>query len=181
MEEIVDIFDKSENPTGLTIEKQIAHEKGLLHRVVHVHFYDDAWNVYLQKRSQNKEHFPWMLHFAIGWHISAWEDVLDALVREWKEEIWYTILPEKLALIGIFHHQSWHSEYGLLDNEIAFDYAYRFNWNIDQFVFEDWEVEDMCSMHIHDLIKIPASRYKEKNIVPYIHYPEIFQWIQNVI
>ena len=133
---------------------------------------------FFQKRSATKKHFPGMLHFTIGGHIDAWEEVIDAALREWQEEIWITLDSSKLEFIGKFHQQAIHLEYNLSDNEIAFDYAYCFDWNLNQLTFEDGEVIWIESVDIDILLSLSYDQYKDMNIVPYEFYPKIFQWIK---
>jgi len=181
MDEIIDIVDSEWKPTGEIIGKNIAHRGWVLHRVAHVHIYDNKWNIYFQKRSQSRKHFPWMLHFAIWWHVWAGEDVLDAAIREWEEEVWLSINRDKLDLIGKFHQNVIHKEYGLHDNEIAYDYIYSCDWKVDEFVFEDWEVESIEFMHIDELLNIPFDQYAKLGIVPYMYYPIILEWIKKFL
>ena len=178
MEEIVDIVDHNWNPTWATIAKSIAHKEWILHRVGHIHFYDMKWNIYFQQRSKTKSYFPGMLHFAVGGHISAGEGPVIAMIREGKEEIWVTIDPSSLELISTFHHDIHHQEYDVHDNEIAFDYAYCFEGKLDDWVFEDGEVEAAKIVPVDKLIGLKREEYADHNIVPYQFYPQIFEWIK---
>ena len=177
MDELIDIVDESWEPTGEIVSKYKAHSEGILHRVVHIHFYDMHGNMYFQKRSSTKNHFPWMLHFAVGGHVWVGESLIEAIHREWKEELWIMFDEHILHLIGVFHQKTNHPKYALIDNEIAFDYWFCFDWNIEHLIFEDWEVEWIEKIHIVDLIKMSLKDYEINNIVPYDFYPQIFKWI----
>lgn len=57
--EYIDIVDEHGIPTGETIERSIAHSKGIRHRTVHmwiVRKINDRYQVLMQKRAMNKNH-----------------------------------------------------------------------------------------------------------------------------
>ena len=56
--EILDICDELGNPTGKTVEREIAHQQGILHRTAHVWILRKKENkiqILLQKRSEQKD------------------------------------------------------------------------------------------------------------------------------
>ena len=56
--EFIDIIDETGNPTGEIISRDNVHEKGILHRSVHIWVIreqDGRIEVLLQKRSDDKE------------------------------------------------------------------------------------------------------------------------------
>ena len=48
-DELIDIVDIQGLPIWETIYKKIAHTEWILHRVVHVHFYDSQGNIFFPK------------------------------------------------------------------------------------------------------------------------------------
>ncbi len=59
--EFLDVSDENGNPTGETVERTVAHEKGILHRTSHVWVLrrrGKAVQVLLQKRCETKDSHP---------------------------------------------------------------------------------------------------------------------------
>jgi isopentenyldiphosphate isomerase len=59
----------------------------LLHPVVHLHVYNEAGELYLQKRSMTKDIQPDKWDTAVGGHVDYGETVENALRREAREEL----------------------------------------------------------------------------------------------
>ncbi|MDR2915804.1 MAG: NUDIX domain-containing protein [Tannerella sp.] len=69
-----------------------------LHPVVHLHVFNEKEELYLQKRSMNKDIQPGKWDTAIGGHIDYGETVEEALRREAREELNITeFIPEKIT------------------------------------------------------------------------------------
>ena len=67
--ELLDVVDENGIPTGETVERSIAHAKGIRHRTSHVWLLrrrSEGVEVLLQKRSDNKDSFPAMIRPARG-------------------------------------------------------------------------------------------------------------------
>lgn len=58
-----------------------------LHPVVHLHIFNSAGELYLQKRAMNKDIQPGKWDTAVGGHVDYGEDVASALLREAREEL----------------------------------------------------------------------------------------------
>ena len=75
--ELLDICDEQGNPTGETVERDIAHRDGILHRTAHVWIVrnkDKGFDILLQKRSMEKESFPGLFDTSSAGHIPAGDD-----------------------------------------------------------------------------------------------------------
>lgn len=79
------------NEVGETIGKATRGEchngSKLLHPVIHLHVFNHAGDLYLQKRSKNKDIQPGKWDTAVGGHIDFGETATDALHREAREEL----------------------------------------------------------------------------------------------
>ena len=82
------------NEEGETIGKATRKEchsgSKMLHPVVHLHIFNEAGDLYLQKRSMTKDIQPGKWDTAVGGHIDYGETVEEALRREVREELGIT-------------------------------------------------------------------------------------------
>lgn len=128
--EYLDICDENGIPTGQTVSRAEAHDKGILHRTAHVWLVrkdGGAWQILMQKRSQEKESFPGMYDTSAAGHISAGDEPLPSAQRELQEELGVPAGSQDLVYAGHFHIRYELVFHGALfrDNEYANVYVYR--------------------------------------------------------
>ena len=85
--------------TGLVLGKATRREchngSKNLHPVIHLHVFNEAGDLYLQKRSETKDIQPGKWDTAVGGHVDYGEAVEAALLREAREELGITgFIPE---------------------------------------------------------------------------------------
>ena len=56
--ELLDVVDENNNLTGIQENRNIIHEKGLLHREIAVFIQNEKGEFLIQKRSANKKQAP---------------------------------------------------------------------------------------------------------------------------
>lgn len=82
------------NEQGETIGKASRQEchsgSKLLHPVVHLHLFNEAGEIFLQKRAMTKDIQPGKWDTSVGGHIDYGETVEEALRREVREELGIT-------------------------------------------------------------------------------------------
>jgi isopentenyldiphosphate isomerase/intracellular septation protein A len=86
-EEWFDLVTPEGKIVGRALRQAVHGNPDLLHPVVHVHVFDRNGQLFLQKRSQNKDIQPGKWDTAVGGHIHSGEDLRSALRRESKEEL----------------------------------------------------------------------------------------------
>nr|MCR5023143.1 NUDIX domain-containing protein [Lachnospiraceae bacterium] len=128
--ELLDICDEQGNPTGETVERDIAHRDGILHRTAHVWIVrekDKKFDILLQKRSMEKESFPGLFDTSSAGHIPAGDDPVTSALRELEEELGIIAAPEDLAYAGMFRIRYEKEFHGRIfkDNEVTRVYVYR--------------------------------------------------------
>ena len=84
--EIIDQYNYIGEKIG-TVDKEIAHQKGLWHKSVHVWILNDKNEILLQYRCADKKLYPNTWDVSFAGHISAGESSIDAVIREGKEEL----------------------------------------------------------------------------------------------
>ena len=97
--EYFDIVDESGLPTGEIVSRDIAHRDGIRHRTAHVWVVRPAhagYDILLQKRSRNKDSFPGFFDTSSAGHIPAGSEPLPSALRELKEELGISALPDQL-------------------------------------------------------------------------------------
>ena len=125
--EIFDIVDENGIPTGETIQRTVAHDKGIRHRTAHIWIVrntDNGCEVLLQQRSYNKDSFPGRYDTSSAGHIRAGDEPLDSALRELGEELGIKAEPAALTYIGKFPIQYEKEFFGkpFRDCEVAFVY-----------------------------------------------------------
>lgn len=107
--ELLDVVDENGIPTGETVERSIAHAKGIRHRTSHVWLLrrrSEGVEVLLQKRSDNKDSFPGCYDTSSAGHIPAGVDFEDSALRELREELGLTADSSELNDCGLIRIQS---------------------------------------------------------------------------
>lgn len=86
-EEYLPLVDVEGNIIGKEL-RSVCHngESMLLHPVVHLHIFNRRGELFLQKRSLNKDIQPGMWDTSVGGHVDPGEKIEEAMLREAKEE-----------------------------------------------------------------------------------------------
>lgn len=146
--EILDIVDELGNPTGETVEREKAHQLGILHRTAHVWIVREKNHhiqVLLQKRSHNKDSFPDCYDISSAGHIHAGVDFVSSALRELKEELGYQASKDELIDCGIrcfefcetFHHKFFH------DHQVSRIFLLWLDKEAEDFVLQEEEVSEV--------------------------------------
>ena len=86
-EELLQLVDRRGNPAG-TAPRRICHgNPGLIQATVHLHLFDPAGRLYLQKRAAGKDRFPGRWDTSVGGHMAPGETPEQAIRREAREEL----------------------------------------------------------------------------------------------
>ena len=146
--EIFDIVDEKGIPTGETIERTQAHEKGVRHRTAHIWIVreqDGKAQLLLQKRSAEKDSFPGRFDTSSAGHIQAGDEPEESAIRELHEELGIQASKEELQFAGCFDIQYEKEFHGKMfrDEEIAFVYIYQEPVNTAELVLQTEEVEEV--------------------------------------
>lgn len=89
-EEIFPIVDVDGKVIGKASRTECHSGSFLLHPVVHLHVFNSAGELYLQKRAMTKKIQPGMWDTSVGGHVDYGETIEEALSREVREELGMT-------------------------------------------------------------------------------------------
>jgi isopentenyl-diphosphate delta-isomerase type 1 len=122
-EEIFPIVDENGEVIDKATRKECHSGSMLLHPVVHIHIFNYAGELYLQKRADNKDIQPGKWDTAVGGHVDYGETINAAALRECREELGISgIQPE-------FQYQyKWKSE---IETELVYVYTLIYDEDIN--------------------------------------------------
>ena len=86
-DEMLMLVDEEGNPVGQAPRWKCHSDTSLIQLVVHLEVFNSKGEIFLQKRSPNKDMYPDLWDTAVGGHVRPGEDPFEALVREAREEI----------------------------------------------------------------------------------------------
>lgn len=84
--EPIEIVDENCEPLGVLARGEV-HARGLSHKAVHIFIFNSKGEIYLQKRSLDREEHPGLWSSSASGHLSPGEPLLLAAQRELKEEL----------------------------------------------------------------------------------------------
>ncbi|MGM0417235.1 MAG: NUDIX hydrolase [Thermodesulfobacteriota bacterium] len=145
MEEFIDILDENGNFTGIIKSREEVHEKGYLHKTIHVWVVNSKNEILIQKRSATKLTHPGMWDVSCAGHVSADQTSKQAAIDELYEET--GLLADKSELNYIVSIEKKFFKDKIKDNEIYDVYLVNKDMDLDKLNCDPEEVEKL------DLIK----------------------------
>jgi isopentenyl-diphosphate delta-isomerase type 1 len=85
-DEIFDVVDLNDQVVGCSTRRDV-HQKGMLHRAVHVLVFNARGELFLQKRSMKKDCSPGAWDSSAAGHLNAGETYDACAIREVREEL----------------------------------------------------------------------------------------------
>lgn len=148
------------------------HNKGLLHREVHVWFYTPKGKIIFQHRSKNADTYPNLLDASAGGHVEIGDDYECAALKETEEETGIKTNKDKLIFIEYTRTRSFDSVTNKTNNVLRAIYAYCFEKDIktlkleqDKGVgFEAWPFERVFKLSGEDRKKLIPGIAKEPTL-----------------
>ena len=90
------VVDREDRVVGAAARAEV-HANNLLHRAVHILLFNDAGELFLQKRSRLKDRHPCLWDSSAAGHVDAGEDYDEAAIRELHEELGVATALERVA------------------------------------------------------------------------------------
>jgi isopentenyldiphosphate isomerase len=105
-QEIYDVVDADDHVIGKATRREI-HEKGLLHRSVHILVFNPDGKLFLQKRSLVKDESPGYWDTSSAGHVDSGESYFACAHRELKEELGITASLEHIMSFAASPETFW--------------------------------------------------------------------------
>lgn len=164
--EIIDIYDDLGQNSGVSLCKDEAHKKALIHKGVCVWIMNSSHEVLLQTRSPHVM-LPNLLDISFSGHIKAGETSIEAAVREGKEELGIDLKVNQLKYL--FSCREYGGMDGYYENEIDDVFLYKADIPVEYYIFCDNEVKEVSYVSL-DVFKQMVESHS-KLLVPYeTHY-----------
>ena len=122
--EMLDVVDEEGNPTGMVVEREIAHREGIRHRTSHVwimRWGKSGPEILLQKRSASKDSNPGCYDISSAGHILAGSGWVSSALRELKEELGIDASADELHYCGkrtMYTESMFHGR-KFIDNQVS--------------------------------------------------------------
>ena len=153
--EYLDVVDDNDTLTGQVLEKDYIHSHGIPHRTAHIWIMNGDKELLLQLRSKTKKSFPLYWDISAAGHIQAGETVIQGALRELHEELGISASVDDLTFITKVRYIS------ALNNEFGYVYLLKGDYSIEDFHFEDHEVEAVKYVHYRQLEKMISEKEKD--------------------
>jgi isopentenyl-diphosphate Delta-isomerase len=165
--EKLNIVDDNDNIIGIE-DRNTIHEKGLLHREVHVYFITSGNEILFQHRANNKETFPGILDATVGGHVEIGDSYEETATKETFEETGVTIKAVDLIPVDKIHKNSKDEVTGKINHAFQQVFIYRFPGKIGDLKieegegvgFESWTIEKILAANDADKLKFIPYIYK---------------------
>ena len=157
-----DVVDENGDPTGETVSREEAHEKGIPHRTSHVWIVrekEGRLEVLLQKRSMEKDSYPGCYDISSAGHIPAGDGYVPSALRELWEELGVTCRPEDLIFCGI--------------RRIRFDEVFHGKW------FRDRQVSRVYALRLDRAEEDFRIQKEEISAVKWMGFAECLEAVRN--
>lgn len=139
-EEIFPLVDEVGNVIGQAARSRCHDGSKLLHPVIHLHVFNSDGQLYLQKRSDNKDIQPGKWDSSVGGHIDPGETPDEAVLREAREEI------------GVYEIKPVYIEKHIIETDVERELTYCFYTVYDgKFAIDRNEVSDGRFWNITDI------------------------------
>ena len=181
--EYLDIVDENGQPTGETVSREEAHQKGIRHRTAHVwivrNFRGEKMQILLQKRSQEKDSFPGFYDTSSAGHIPAGCEPVPSALREMEEELSISAEPEQLTYIGKFLNEYEMVFHGkpFRDNEVTFVYVYQGHVWIEDLALQASEIDEVQWFDLNE-VREEIRHNRERFCMPEESMDILIAWLE---
>ncbi|MDD3693889.1 MAG: NUDIX domain-containing protein [Candidatus Pacebacteria bacterium] len=176
-EALLEVVD--ENDFVVRLEKRgIIHQKGLLHREVHIYFLTPHEEIIFQHRAKNKEARPDKLDATVGGHVEPGMSYAETAIKECREETGLNLHINDLVFVKKTRSESFDETTGMTNNVFRTYYAYLYKGDINDLKVEEGKSLGFESWSIDKLFRL-SDKEKER-FIPIIISEENLKMIQQI-
>jgi isopentenyldiphosphate isomerase len=139
-EELLDIVDENNQPTGESQLRSVVHSTGLWHRTVHIYLFrerDLGLEILVHLRSATKDLFPNTWDTRFGGHIKSGMSIEESVADELKDELGLDADPI------LFVEGNWRKRDKHPNNEFTKVFYLQFDRDLSELRFTDDEVQEV--------------------------------------
>lgn len=152
-EEQLEIINENDEVIGLESRSMI-HQKGLLHREIHIWFMTPGGEIIFQHRAKDKDTYPDKLDATVGGHVEPAMSYEETAMKEGREETGIELDPDQLKLVRKIHAKTFDEATGLTNNTIRSQYVYLFKGDVGDLQVEDgkaigfeaWKIDSLRTL-----------------------------------
>lgn len=164
--EKLNIVDENDNIIGIE-DRGAIHEKGLLHREVHVHFVTSNKEIIFQHRAKDKDTFPDLLDATVGGHVEISDNYEEAAIKETFEETGIKIDKSDLIAMDKIHTTSKDDLTGKINHAFQQEFIYYYRGKVGELKVEDGKGLGFEAWTIENLLNL--TEVEKSKFIPYVY------------
>ncbi len=154
---VLSVVDENDDVIGQATRREI-HEKGLLHREIHVWFITPKGEIIFQHRAKDKDTYPDLLDATVGGHVEIGDSYEKTALKEMEEETGVKGNSNDLHFIAKFAKRSEDPVTKTINNTIRAQYTYVYRGSVSDLKieegkalgFEAWPIDQLSHLNDED-------------------------------
>lgn len=171
-EEFLDVLGENGEKTGISKSYIEVHEKGLIHRAVHIWIISNN-KVLIQKRNADRRFYPNYWDISAAGHVSSGETSLEAAKKEVKEELGINLIDADFRFIGEVRESFTNGKW--INREYDDIYICKLNIDINDIKISHIEVEEVKFLSTNEFKDWIEG--KGEKMVPHQEYKMVLDYI----
>ncbi len=172
---VLSVVDEDDNVIGEATRKEI-HQKGLLHREIHVWFITPNGEIIFQHRAKDKDTYPDLLDATVGGHVEIGDGYEKTALKEIEEETGIRADSKNLHFLKKLRTRSEDNMTKTINNTVRAQYAYIFRGMISDLRVEEGKALGFEAWPIDELSNL--SEEDRRRFIPLILAPGTLQLFQ---